>query len=173
MGSYRSRVSGPLLDRIDIHLEGPRWSIPTWSRATPKSRARSSASGSSGRGSSNAGAFGTGPESTRTPTMTTRDLRHHFALTPGVEQLLRNAVNRFGLSARGYHRILKIARTIADLAGADELASTAHPGLVARRVANDADVIDLRSRGTSRERRSSHRTSRGRYRLVAGPRNWR
>jgi magnesium chelatase family protein len=56
--------------------------------------------------------------------MTTRDLRRHCALTEGVEQLLRDAVNRFGLSARGYHRILKIARTIADLAGADELAST-------------------------------------------------
>ena len=56
--------------------------------------------------------------------MTTRDLRRHCLLTTGVEQLLRDAVNRFGLSARGYHRILKIARTIADLAGADELAST-------------------------------------------------
>ena len=54
--------------------------------------------------------------------MTTRDLRRHCAVTPGIEQLLRDAVNRFGLSARGYHRILKIARTIADLAGANLLA---------------------------------------------------
>jgi magnesium chelatase family protein len=38
-----------------------------------------------------------------------------------VETLLRNAVNRLGLSARAYHRVLKIARTIADLAGAEEL----------------------------------------------------
>jgi predicted ATPase with chaperone activity len=44
--------------------------------------------------------------------MTTPDLRHHCAVTPGVEQLLRDAVNRFGLSARGYHPILKIARPL-------------------------------------------------------------
>jgi magnesium chelatase family protein len=56
--------------------------------------------------------------------MTTRDLRRHCPVTPGIDQLLRDAVNRFGLTARGYHRILKIARTIADLAGADELTGT-------------------------------------------------
>jgi magnesium chelatase family protein len=53
--------------------------------------------------------------------MTARDLRRHCRLSEPVETLLRNAVNRLGLSARAYHRVLKIARTIADLAGADEL----------------------------------------------------
>ena len=46
-------------------------------------------------------------------------------LSASVESLLRQAVTRLGLSARAYHRILKIARTIADLAGSVEL-STAH-----------------------------------------------
>ena len=53
--------------------------------------------------------------------MTARDIRRHCALSPPVERLLRDAVNRLGLSARAYHRILKIARTIADLERAAEL----------------------------------------------------
>jgi magnesium chelatase family protein len=56
--------------------------------------------------------------------MTTRHLRRHCVLDAPVESLLRQAVHRLGLSARAYHRILKIARTIADLAGADELSTT-------------------------------------------------
>jgi magnesium chelatase family protein len=57
--------------------------------------------------------------------MTARDLRRHCRLSEPVESVLRQAVTRLGLSARAYHRVLKIARTIADLAGAVEL-TTAH-----------------------------------------------
>jgi magnesium chelatase family protein len=57
--------------------------------------------------------------------MTARDLRRYCRLTGPVESVLRQAVTRLGLSARAYHRVLKIARTIADLAGAAEL-TTAH-----------------------------------------------
>jgi magnesium chelatase family protein len=56
--------------------------------------------------------------------MSARDLRRHCRLTPSVESVLRQAVTRLGLSARAYHRILKIARTIADLAGSAELTTT-------------------------------------------------
>jgi len=59
--------------------------------------------------------------------MTARDLRRYCPLSEPVERLLREAVTRLGLSARAYHRILKIGRTIADLAGGEEL-STAHIG---------------------------------------------
>jgi len=59
--------------------------------------------------------------------MSARDLRRHSRLSDPVEVVLRQAVTRLGLSARAYHRVLKIARTIADLAGAAEL-STAHVG---------------------------------------------
>ena len=55
--------------------------------------------------------------------MTARDLRRYCPLSEAVERLLREAVGRLGLSARAYHRILKIARTIADLDGAAELAT--------------------------------------------------
>ena len=56
--------------------------------------------------------------------MTARDLRRYCPIGEPVERLLREAVSRLGLSARAYHRILKIGRTIADLAGADELSTT-------------------------------------------------
>jgi magnesium chelatase family protein len=121
---YRSRVSGPLLDRIDIHLEVPAvvYSDLVESRAEEPSaaiRERVERARVIQRRR-----FRDRPGVHANAHMTTRDLRHHCLLNTGVEQLLRDAVNRFGLSARGYHRILKIARTIADLAGADELAST-------------------------------------------------
>jgi magnesium chelatase family protein len=57
--------------------------------------------------------------------MAARDLRRHCRPSGPVESLLRDAVNRLGLSARAYHRVLKIGRTIADLDGAAEL-TTAH-----------------------------------------------
>jgi magnesium chelatase family protein len=53
--------------------------------------------------------------------MSARDLRRYCRLSDPVESILRQAVGRLGLSARAYHRVLKIARTIADLAGAAEL----------------------------------------------------
>jgi magnesium chelatase family protein len=53
--------------------------------------------------------------------MLPRDLRTHCRTTVAAEQLLRGAIQRLGLSARAYHRVLKIARTVADLAGAEEL----------------------------------------------------
>ena len=54
--------------------------------------------------------------------MAPRDIRMFCRVSDGAEALLRTAITRLGLSARAYHRILKIARTIADLDGAAELA---------------------------------------------------
>jgi magnesium chelatase family protein len=53
--------------------------------------------------------------------MSSREIRRFCRVTEPVELLLRRAVGRLGLSARAYHRILKIARTIADLGGAADL----------------------------------------------------
>ncbi|HET6762167.1 MAG TPA: magnesium chelatase, partial [Longimicrobiaceae bacterium] len=57
--------------------------------------------------------------------MAARDLRDFCRIGEGGEALLRTAITRLGLSARAYHRVLKIARTIADLDGAAEI-GTAH-----------------------------------------------
>jgi magnesium chelatase family protein len=122
---YLGRVSGPLLDRIDLHVEVPavryrdladkRAGEPSESirgrvaRAREVQRAR----------------FGDRAEVHANAHMTARDLREHCAIGEGGDALLRTAITRLGLSARAYHRVLKIARTIADLDGGSDI-TTAH-----------------------------------------------
>jgi magnesium chelatase family protein len=119
---YRSRVSGPLLDRIDIHLEVPAVPYRELSAAPAeepsaaiRDRVERAREVQRQRFDDRAGI---GANARMAP----RDLRRHCRLTAGVESLLREAVSRLGLSARAYHRVLKIARTIADLDGAADLA---------------------------------------------------
>jgi magnesium chelatase family protein len=124
---YRSRISGPLLDRIDIHLEVP--AVPYGdlvggrteeSSAVIRSRVEQARAVQRARFQGQRGVHANAH-------MTARDLRRHCRLSQPVESVLRQAVTRLGLSARAYHRVLKIARTIADLAGSVEL-TTAHVG---------------------------------------------
>jgi magnesium chelatase family protein len=122
---YRSRVSGPLLDRIDIHLEVPAVAYRDLVGAEaeePSAAVRRRVEAARCRQRER---FHDRPGLHANAHMTPRDLRRYCPLSEPVERLLREAVNRLGLSARAYHRVLKIARTIADLAGADEL-STVH-----------------------------------------------
>jgi len=114
--NYTGRISGPLLDRIDIHVEVP---------AVPFRDLRSDKPGTGSeeirRAVESARAvqrerFG-GPLTTNAR-MTTQQIRAHCRLDPAAENLLRQAMSSLSLSARGYTRILKVARTIADLAGA-------------------------------------------------------
>jgi magnesium chelatase family protein len=121
---YRSRVSGPLLDRIDIHLEVPTVPYRDLIGADaeePSAVVRQRVELARVRQRQR---FHDRPGLYANAHMTARDLRRYCPLSEAVERLLREAVARLGLSARAYHRVLKIARTIADLAGADELATT-------------------------------------------------
>jgi magnesium chelatase family protein len=122
---YRWRISGPLLDRIDIHLEVP--AVAYRDLTTPpdeepsaaiRARVESAREVQRRRFRGRPGLHANGH-------MAARDLRRHCRLSGPVESLLRDAVNRLGLSARAYHRVLKIARTIADLEGAPDL-TTGH-----------------------------------------------
>ena len=120
---YRSRISGPLLDRIDIHLEVPTVAYRDLvgagaeeSSATVRERVESARGRQRERFRERPGLYANAH-------MTARDLRRHCPLSEPVERLLREAVGRLGLSARAYHRVLKIARTLADLDGAAELAT--------------------------------------------------
>jgi magnesium chelatase family protein len=122
---YRSRISGPLLDRIDIHLEVPAVAYGDIvgeqsgeTSAVIRARVEQARAVQRDR-------FRDQPGVHANAHMSTRDLRRHCRLSQPVEAMLRQAVTRLGLSARAYHRVLKIARTIADLAGAGEL-GTAH-----------------------------------------------
>ena len=119
VGRYRNRVSGPFLDRIDIQIEVP--TVPEHELLRPAASAESSAavrnrveiaarSQVDRQGKSNA-LLGPG------------DVEQFCAPDAPAEALLKAAIGRLGLSARAYHRILKVARTIADLAGVSQVQS--------------------------------------------------
>jgi magnesium chelatase family protein len=120
---YRCRVSGPLLDRIDIHLEVP--AVPYRDLASAPAEEPSSAIRARVESAREVQRrrFGQRPNVHSNARMGARDVRRYCSLTAPVEALLQEAVTRLGLSARAYHRVLKIARTIADLAGSEALAS--------------------------------------------------
>lgn len=119
---YRNRLSGPLLDRIDLCIEVPALSsadlsqaIPGESSAAVRERVAAAASIALRRqGSINARLEG-------------KDLDTHAKPDTAGQTLLNQAVNRLGLSARAYHRLLRVARTIADLASAEHI-TAAHIG---------------------------------------------
>jgi magnesium chelatase family protein len=124
---YRSRVSGPLLDRIDIHLEVPAVAYrdlvgAPGDESSAAIRARVERARNIQRER-----FRGRPGLHANAHMATRDLRRHCRTSGPVETLLRDGVNRLRLSARAYHRVLKIARTIADLENSADL-TTAHVG---------------------------------------------
>lgn len=122
INKYQKRISGPLLDRIDLHVEVPR--VKT-EKLTQEIVAESS-------------------DSIRKRVQRARDIQaeryknlkifNNSELSPqqikkiapldeAGSNLLRQAINQFHLSARGYHRILKVSRTIADLAGSEKIRS--------------------------------------------------
>jgi len=119
---YRNRISGPLLDRIDLHVEAPALSIAELRSAQPGEtsaavRARIEAARARQR---------TRFAATRVPAnarMTPAQLKKFCALDSTLGDLLQQAMEQLALSARAYDRILKVARTIADLAGAEQIAA--------------------------------------------------
>ncbi len=122
---YLSRVSGPLLDRIDIHLEVPAVAyrdLAGEQTAEPSAAIRERVERARQRQRDR---FKDQPGVHANAHMSARDLRRYCRISDPVEALLRTAMTRLGLSARAYHRVLKISRTIADLAGAEEM-GTAH-----------------------------------------------
>jgi magnesium chelatase family protein len=113
---YRSRLSGPLLDRIDIHIEVP--AVPYQDLSMERSGEPSAAI----RERVNRARqiqlerFARRPGMFANAHMGPRDLKQFCRVTEGADALLKTAIGRLMLSARAYHRVLKIARTIADLA---------------------------------------------------------
>jgi magnesium chelatase family protein len=118
---YLARVSGPLLDRIDIHLEVP--AVPYRdltaersgeSSATIRARVNQARVRQQERFVKRQGIFANAH-------MTPRDLRRFCNVNGQADALLKMAIQKLRLSARAYHRVLKISRTIADLAGAVDI----------------------------------------------------
>jgi len=118
---YRSRVSGPLLDRIDIHVEVP--SLP-YRELAGQVRAESSAAVRrrvQRAREMQALRFDGGPARLNAR-MTGKQLRAFCPLGAESQKLMEMAVDRLGLTARAYTRVLKVARTIADLDGEADIA---------------------------------------------------
>ena len=113
---YRARVSGPLLDRIDIHIEVPALAyddLANKQSGEDSAQIRQRVNAARQRQLDRfAGELFCNAQ------MNTRHIRHHCSLDAAGQALLEKAMARLGLSARAYDRILKVARTIADLADA-------------------------------------------------------
>ncbi|MGZ5071440.1 MAG: YifB family Mg chelatase-like AAA ATPase [Methylobacter sp.] len=115
---YRARVSGPLLDRIDMHLEVPRVPHEVLRKGSPDGEetsakirarvvaARDIAMARSGKANS---------------ALSAKEVKQLCVLSEASHKILEQAMDKFGLSNRAYHRILKLARTIADLAGSEQI----------------------------------------------------
>jgi magnesium chelatase family protein len=113
---YLSRISGPLLDRIDLHIEVPslKWKeIAGDEPAEPSSAIRERVEKARQVQLKRYAGEGIHCNSQMTPPL----MKKHAALDEPSQALLKAAMERFGLSARAYDRILKVARTIADLDG--------------------------------------------------------
>jgi magnesium chelatase family protein len=123
---YQKRISGPLLDRIDIHVEVPRVDYQKLrddrlGEASAVIRARVEAA----RQRQRERFRGDGIIDPMTNAdMRVAEVRKFCKLDEAGESLVRAAMGQMNLSARGYHRVLKLARTIADLAGADRIEAT-------------------------------------------------
>jgi magnesium chelatase family protein len=121
---YQKRISGPLLDRIDIHLDVPRIPHEQLSDRRPGETSATIQERVARAREIQARRFA-GTTLLTNADMGPKELRQHAALDDATETLLGSAVRQMGLSARAYHRVLKLARTIADLA-AEEQITTAH-----------------------------------------------
>ena len=117
---YQSRISGPLLDRIDIITEVPALEFDELRRRAPAESSREIKKRVDASRAIQRERF----SSSSTPCnarMDSRELRSFCSLSPEGEALMRGAFEAMGLSARSYDRILRVARTIADLDGAEEI----------------------------------------------------
>jgi len=122
---YQRKVSGPLMDRIDIHVEVPR---VKYSELTSEAVAESSEEVRErvqvARERQIKRFYEDGSKVKSNAEMKSKDIKKFCKLEEDSEKLIRRAVEQLKLSARSYHRILKTARTIADLEGSDTIKSS-------------------------------------------------
>jgi magnesium chelatase family protein len=114
---YMGRISGPLLDRIDLHIEVPAVPYAELSASTDGTNTANMREAVFQARAVQAERFGTGPGATNSR-MSPRQLRKFCPLDAACQGLLQTAMEELGLSARAHDRILRMSRTIADLAGA-------------------------------------------------------
>jgi magnesium chelatase family protein len=116
---YQKRISGPLLDRIDIHVEVPRADYQKLSDDRLGESSSAIRLGVEAAHKRQRQRFSKAKVSNMAcnADMRVAEVRQYCKLDGAGESLVRAAMGQMNLSARGYHRVLKLARTIADLAG--------------------------------------------------------
>ena len=115
---YQDKLSGPLLDRIDLHITVPALPIAD----LQNSRAPETSEQLRGRVAAAHKRQLTRQQKVNNE-LNPSDIDEYVPLGEGEQQLLQLAQQRLNLSARGYHRVLRVARTIADLAASDSITS--------------------------------------------------
>jgi magnesium chelatase family protein len=116
---YRGRISGPLLDRIDLHVSVPPVAFHELSGETSGETSASVRERVVRARDLQRERFAGTPGVHANGQMGPAEIRRHCRASPDVARLLQLAVDRLRVSARAYHRILKVARTLADLEGSD------------------------------------------------------
>ncbi len=118
---YRDRISGPLLDRIDIHVEVPavQYSeisskIPGEASAAIRERVETARAVQRQR-------FQKEGKTRTNSRMSAQQIKRHCQLESAAEGMMKMAITELNFSARDYDRILKVARTIADLGGCESI----------------------------------------------------
>jgi magnesium chelatase family protein len=113
---YRSRISGPLIDRIDLQIE-----VPAVPQEDLQKKSGGEASADVRTRVERAHGLQIARQNKTNSRLGTREIEQHCAPDSAGASLLKQAITRLSLSARAYHRVLKVARTIADLAASDAI----------------------------------------------------
>jgi len=122
IGRYRRKISGPLLDRIDLHVEVPALAASdfgTGGEGEPSAAVRARVVAARGRQLRR-----TGDPRLTNGSLSGRALRRDGRLADPARRLLERAVDRLGLSARAFHRVVRVALSIADLDASDRISES-------------------------------------------------
>ncbi len=117
---YQKKISGPLLDRIDLHVEVPRLpyeKMAAGSEAEKSAEIKARVQKARGVQQKRFGASRTNSE------MSLTEIKQYCGLNEAGQQLLKQAMKQYNFSGRSLHRILKVSRTIADLAGLENISN--------------------------------------------------
>lgn len=118
---YRARISGPLLDRIDLHTEAPALTLAELRSSQPGESSDALRARIEAARARQLQRFTGGGTASTNARMNHSQIRRHCAIEAGLGDLLQQAMEQLRLSARAYDRILKVARTIADLANSQNI----------------------------------------------------
>ena len=118
---YRNKISGPLLDRIDIHIEVPSMAYEELSALQPGESSAEMRERTTAARNIQRERFANDARTHCNADMSAKQMQKYCNPTEGAQDLLKMAIAELNFSARAYNRILKVARTIADMDGADHI----------------------------------------------------